>query len=78
MKLKFWYNSLVHINVKVCKNEAESLQTADHTWSGFTRKTYLKLNSEFSVHPLFQIRIPLFFFFFFFFFFLMDYIVKGL
>ena len=20
MKLKFWYNSLVHINVKVCKN----------------------------------------------------------
>ena len=53
MKLKFWYNSLVHINVKVCKNETGSLHTADHTWSGLTRKTYLKFlaDSEFSVHP---------------------------
>ena len=75
MKLKFWYNSLVHINVKVCKNETGSLHTADHTWSGLTRKTYLKFlaDSEFSVHYLiFQILIPLFFFFFFFFFFFLN------
>ena len=57
MKLKFWYNSLVHINVKICKNETGSLHTADHTWSRLTRKTYLKFlaDSEFSVHPLFHI-----------------------
>ena len=57
MKLKFWYNSLVHINVKVCKNETGSLHTADHTWSGLTRKTYLKFlaDFEFSVHSLFHI-----------------------
>ena len=74
MKLKFWYNSLVHINVKVCKNETGSLHTADHTWSGLTRKTYLKFlaDSEFSVHSLFNISDSnsSFFFFFFFFFFL--------
>ena len=77
MKLKFWYNSLVHINVKVCKNETGSLHTADHTWSGLTRKTYLKFlaDSEFSVHPLFHISDSNSFFFFFFFFFWMDHIV---
>ena len=74
MKLKFWYNSLVHINVKVCKNETGSLHTADHTWSGLTRKTYLKFlaDSEFSVHPLFYISDSNSFFFFFYSFFLLD------